>query len=162
MTSYSVIYDRFKHRVEEDPDFFSYLNTLPEISDYIVEQRCAALLQEAVAMFRLACPPKVDLDTVSEDGKGFASDLNNDEIHILSSLMFEQYLERGIAKLRLLIVNYTSTDLRVFDPSNARETFQAMYDDVHVHNEALIDMYKNSDRDKGGYIGIDFSEYENY
>ena len=113
-------------------------------------------------MFRLACPPKVDLDTVSEDGKGFASDLNNDEIHILSSLMFEQYLERGIAKLRLLNVNYTSTDLRVFDPSNARETFQAMYDDVHVHNEALIDMYKNSDRDKGGYIGIDFSEYENY
>ena len=48
------------------------------------------------------------------------------------------------------------------DPSNARETFQAMYDDVHVHNESLIDMYKNSDRDKGGYISIDYSEYENY
>ena len=39
MTEYSVIYDQFKYRVERDADFFQYLNLLPDVAEYVVEQR---------------------------------------------------------------------------------------------------------------------------
>lgn len=160
MTEYSVIYDQFKYRVERDADFFQYLNLLPDVAEYVVEQRCASLLTEACAMFSLECPASAGLMTRSDDGC-FEADLNQNEIFILAALMYQQYLARDVAKIKTMNVNYTSTDLRVFDPSNARETFLALYEKVCVDNERLIDLYNNTDREKGGYLTLDYSSLEN-
>ena len=159
MTDYSVIYDQFKYRVERDAEFFEYLNLLPDIAEYVVEQRCASLLNEAAAMFSLACPGSAGLMARSDDKKQFTADLNQSEIFILAALMYQQYMARDVAKIKTLNVNYTSTDLRVFDPSNARESFLALYEKVCLDNERLIDAYNNTDREKGGYLTIDYSAF---
>lgn len=159
MTEYSVIYDRFKYRVERDAEFFRYLNLLPDVAEYVVEQRCASLLNEAAAIFSLECPASAGLMDRSDEDGCFAADLNQNEIYILAALMYQQYMARDVAKIKTMNVNYTSTDLRVFDPSNARESFLALYEKVCIDNERLIDAYKNIDREKGGYIDIDYSAF---
>ena len=69
-------------------------------------------------------------------------------------------MERDIATLKTLNVNFTGTELRVFDPSNARKTFLAMYEDVKARNAYLLDVYKNTDRLTGFYTSIDFTSLD--
>ena len=74
--------------------------------------------------------------------------------------MYEMYLDRDIARLKCLMVNYTPTDLKVFDPSNARSTFLAMYESVCNKNALLIDDYASRDRLTGKLKGIDYASYD--
>ena len=96
---------------------------------------------------------------VPEDA-AFTADLTAQEVYILASLMYRQYLDRDIAYLATLSVNYTSTDLRVFDPSNARKTFAALYQSVCAECDRLVDTYRNTDRLKNVFAGIDFDQYD--
>ena len=59
-----------------------------------------------------------------------------------------------------LNVNYTPTEMRVFDPSNARATFLNIYNTVCATNEKYIDIYKNSDRRTGALKSINFANYD--
>lgn len=74
--------------------------------------------------------------------------------------MYEQYLFRDFSYLKTLNVNYTPTEMRVFDPSNARATFLNIYNTVCATNEKYIDIYKNSDRTTGALKSINFASYD--
>ena len=81
------------------------------------------------------------------------------EIDMLASLMFEMYLEKDIAKLRVLDVNYTPNDLQVFSPSQSRKTFMEMYENVRAENRRLLDGYKSRDRLTGELLTIDYAAF---
>ena len=160
MTSFEILIERFFHRIEKDRDFFNYFQLTDTEAMDLATQRAESLLYEAVSIISLKTTTAVDFYNYDKENKTFNFDLNNTEIMLISSFMYQQYLERDIAKLKILSVNYTSSNLKVFDPSNARSTFKALYDDVCIRNELLLDEYNNKDRETNQFLAIDYGSYE--
>lgn len=159
-TPYSVLIERFYRRIEKDRDFFHYFELSDGEALSLAKNRALGYLDEAVALIIMECMPQVDFSDRDDDKEQFNFDLNDSEKHLISSLMYQYYLDRDIAFLKVLNVNYTSTELRVFDPSNARSTFLEMYKFVCEQNDGLMDRYKNTDRSTGALKVIDFSSYD--
>ena len=159
-TNFSVPIEYFFRRVEEDRKFFNYFALTDEEAMNIARIRATQYLYESVTRIVFECPDKADYFAYDANSSSFTGDLTQREILLLSSLMYEMYLNRDIAKLKCWNVNFTPTDLRVFDPSNARKTFLSMYNTVVSENDHLMDVYRNSDRETGVMVGIDFSAYE--
>ena len=160
MTPYSEIYDQFFHRIEEDRDFFNYYKLSDDEVMAVAKERASAYMDEAVARITINCLPTIDFDARTEDGTGFQEDLTPSEKFLISSLMFEQYMERDIAYLKRLSVNYTNKELTTFSPDNWRNSFQNMFESVQLKNLALMDKYKNTDRLTGQYRVLDFSSFD--
>lgn len=158
-TTYDQIYAAFFRRIEEDKNFFQYLNLSDEDSMILAKARALGFLHEACAKIVFDCPNGSDFLNYDDEAMQFGFQLTKKEIHLLSSVMYGFYLERDIAKLKCLSVNFTSTDLRVFDPSNARSTFMTMYNSVKEDNDHLIDVYRCTDSD-GSYTEIPFDSFD--
>lgn len=158
-TSYDVLYAAFFRRVEEDRDFFQYINLSNDESMNLAKIRALGFLHEACARLAFDCPEGSDFLDYDDESFEFGFDLTKKEVHLVASLMYENYLNRDIAKLKCLSVNFTSTDLRVFDPSNARKTFMDMYLAVKAENDYMVDTYRCTDAE-GAYYGIDFQSYD--
>lgn len=168
-TPYKIVIDAFLRLVETDRDFFSYFRLDDYASAMVAQKRAIGFLREACARVQMECLPSVDF-SIEEIGIGcdsevsgeFGFDLNPKEVMLLSNLMYESYMARDISTLKSKDVNFTGTELRVFDPSNARKTFMAMYQAIIDKNNYLIDVYKSTDRETGVYNQIDFDDYDTH
>lgn len=159
-TKYSVLIDLFFKRIEKDKSFFRYFE-LDDISAMeLAENRANTYLQEAVGRLMLQGKPTVDFSDRNDTDGYFNFDLTDTEKLILPSLMYESYLDRDVPLLKLMNVNYTPTEMRVFDPTGARNSFMNMYKQVQEANAVLIDNYKNTDRLTGEYRSFEFSKYD--
>lgn len=170
----TTVIDAFLLRVELDRKFFNYRDVDEDDGLEVAKFRAKNFLVEACGRMMLEGMPSVNFTPVTvtvtatgensgdeeETGLGWDFDLTAGEIYLLSSLMYEQYMERDIAHLKTMNVNFTGTEMRVFDPSNARKTFLSMYESVKARNAELLDIYRNSDRLTGLYSKIDFSSYD--
>lgn len=159
-TSFENPINRFFARIEEDREFFDYYNLSDTAAFQLAQARATNYLYNAIDKMMLEGMPEIDLTDIDETLAQFNEDLTSREVYILASLMYEFYLEKDISKLKTYNVNYTATDLKVFDPSNARSTFQALYDGVVARNQLLLDQYRNTDRKTGAYKTIDFASYD--
>lgn len=159
-TPYSVPIEAFFRRIEADRGFFNYFNLSDQQAMALAIDRAAQYMRESCARIMFECPDGANFTDYDDVLQVLAEDLNPREVHLLSSLMYEMYLDRDIAKLRCMTVNFTPSDLRVFDPSNARSTFMEMYNAVVAKNAELLDWYRNTDRGSGALIGINFSEFD--
>lgn len=159
-TPYQVPIEAFYRRIEKDKEYFNYFGLTSEEAMELARERAAGYLNEATGMLVLKCVPDVDFNDRDDLVQEFNFDWTNAEVFLISSLMYEMYLDRDIAKLKCLMVNYTPTDLRVFDPSNARNSFLEMYDKVCNKNIQLIDDYASRDRLTGKLKGIDYASYD--
>lgn len=159
-TPYCEIINAFLRRIEMDRNFFNYLNMTPEQAGELARQRSLGLMGEAIGILVSYCSPEVDFTDRDDEAEQFNFSLTAREKYLIPSLMYQQYLERDIAKLKVLNVNYTPTELRVFDPSNARETFMNIYRYVCDTNASLMDEYRNRGRDDGKYLSINFAAYD--
>lgn len=159
-TPYSDVINAFLRRIELDRKFFHYLHLSPGQANEMALERSKGLMNEAIGIIVSKCAPKVDFDDRDDEAEQFNFDLTTSEKYLISSLMYQQYLERDIAKLKCLNVNYTPTELRVFDPSNARSTFMSIFEYVCAQNDQLIDEYRSRDRENGEYTSIDYSQYD--
>lgn len=159
-TSFEKPIGRFLRRIEEDRDFFQYYSLTDEQAMELAKYRADAYLHNAIDRIMLDGQPEIDFSDVDEGNQVFNVDLTSREVFILASLMYEYYLDKDISKIKTYNVNYTDTELRVFDPSNARSTFQALYDDVCEKNVALLDSYRSTDRNSGALRGINYSSYD--
>ena len=166
MTPCSDLIKMFFDRIEKDKDFFDYYNvTNPEDVMEIAVTRAKNYLHEATARLVIDTAPDIGFKIVTtttneEEQESFEDDLTEQEKFILVSLMYEYYLGRDISYLKTLDVNYTSSDLRVFDPSNARRTFMEMYENICIQNRILLDRYKNTDRLTGKLKTLNFDLYD--
>jgi len=159
-TSYQTIIDAFYRRIEKDREFFNYFNLTDAEALALAKERSLSYMDEALARITLECQPSVDFSNRDDTTEIFGFNLSKTEIFLVSSLMYQSHLERDITYLKTLNVNYTSTELRVFDPSNARSTFMDMYRTVCDQNETLMDKYKNIDRVTGTYKTVNFNAYD--
>lgn len=160
MTLYSTIYEQFFHRIEEDRDFFNYFQLSDEEMMEVANTRASAYMEEAICRITMQCNPTIDFTSRNEEKTAFKADLTANEQYLIASLMFEQYIERDVAYLKRLSVNYTSTELRVFSPDNWRLSFNELYERVHIQNVGLLNQYKNTDRLTGQYRLIDFGSFD--
>lgn len=158
-TSFELPISRFFKRIEEDREFFNYFNLSDAEAFQLAHARARNYLLNAIDKMMIDGMPDIDFTDYDEFSEEFNTDLTNKEIFTLASLMYEFYLEKDIAKLKTYNVNYTSTELKVFDPSNARSTFKELYDSVVARNEHLLDQYRNTDRLTGAFKTIDYSSY---
>lgn len=158
-TSFECPINRFFDRIEEDREFFQYYNLSDAAALQLAQSRATNYLHNAIDKMMIDGMPEVDFTDYDETAAEFNFDLTSREIFILASLMYEFYLEKDIAKLKTYNVNYTSTDLKVFDPSNARSTFQELYDGVLARNEHLLDQYRNTNRLTGAFKTINYAAY---
>lgn len=159
-TPFSALTQAFFRRVEADGSFFNYIGLTDEQAAELAEKRANAFLKEACAAVMLGCRPSVNFFDYDEEQMRFNFALNQKEIFLLSSIMYLMYINRDIARLKTLSVNYTSADLKVFDPSNARKSFHSLYTALCEEIRELKNEYGEADRDTGELIGIDFGAYE--
>ena len=158
MTDFATVYDMFFRRIEKDKAFFLYIDTDKYESMDLARERARGLLDEAVGIITAFCRPKVDFTAQSSDG--FDEDLTPFEKLLISSLMYQQYLEREIAYIKNLSRDYTSTDLRVFSPSDARTSFLSLFETVKKECLNLMNEYVCTDRETGELIGVGYSSGE--
>lgn len=159
-TPFSVPINAFLKRIEKDRDFFNYFTLDDEDSMNLAIQRAENFLMEAIQRVMMECQPQVDFTDYNEETREFNFDWTPQEKILIPSLMYEAYLNRDMAYLKTMNVNFTSTDFRVFDPSNARDTYMDMVKYVHSQNEVLMDIYRNTDRLSGAYKTINFGLYD--
>ena len=179
---YRVEQDRkfFNYHGVTDPD--AALAIAQKRAGYFLDEACGRIMLEGMpkisfAITTMEITEEVTEEVTTTDDQGneiteevteevtttvpcWEVDLTPGEIYLLTSLMLEQYMGRDIAYLKSLNVNFTGTEMRVFDPSNARKTFMSMYETVKTRNDYLLDCYKNSDRLTGAYITIDFASLD--
>lgn len=160
MTSYEQIKDSFFSMIEKDEDFFNYYNIPLKEAEELAEQRADQYMEEAVRLIVTKCQPSADFSKRTEDGTGFELTFNQSEGLLVPSIMYEFYLFRDFSKLKTYREHFTASEIKVFDPSNARTTFLKIYNEVHMMNEQLLDEYRNTDRDTGKYKTIDVSRYD--
>lgn len=158
-TPFSIPIERFLHRIEEDRDFFQYFNLSNEEAMSLAYVRSKHYLADAADRIMIECSPEIDFCDRDDVLEQFAEDLTPKEVFLIASIMYEYYLAKDIAKLKTYEVNYTGSNLRVFSPSEARDSFRAIYQDVCSQNEALLDLYHNTNRLTGAYKGIDYASY---
>lgn len=161
-TPFTKIYPSFFDKVEKDTEFFNYYNLTEEQSMAIAIERSKSFLKESVTDLVLKCTPDIDFNDYDDVLEEFNPDLTKVEIGILANLMFERYVSRDVALLKALTVNFTPSDLQVFDPSSSRRTFMSMYLQLQSENNKMIDNYSSRDRITGKKKGINFSQYEGY
>lgn len=159
-TSFEKPVERFLRRIEEDRDFFQYYSLTDEQAMELAKYRADAYLHNAIDRIMLDGQPEIDFSDIDEETQIFNVDLTSREVFLLASLMYEYYLDKDISKIKTYNVNYTSTELRVFDPSNARSTFKDLYDGVCEKNVALLDSYRSTDRLTGALRSIDYISYD--
>ena len=158
-TPISVPIELFLKKIERDKHFFQYYDMPDDAAMELAIKRAKTFLDEAIGRVLIECQPEVDFLTRTEEGN-FIFDWTSQEKILIPSLMYEAYLNRDFAYLKTLSVNYTSTNLKVFDPSNARATFLDMYNKICEENRHLIDRYKNTNRLTGQYKSVNFSDYD--
>lgn len=159
-TSFSKPIQRFFRFIEEDREFFDYYHLSDSEALDIATTRARAYLQDAIDRVMLEGNPDIDFADYDDVAWSFHEDLTSREIYLLASLMYERYLFKDIAKLKIWSVNYTSKELTVFSPSEARNSFKNLYDTVCKRNELLLDSYRNTERMTGAFKGIDYASYD--
>ena len=126
----------------------------------IARKRAMAYMKMACAEINLTCHPKVNFSNRNDKMAMFLFDLTDVEVFLIAAIMYRNYIASDIAYLKTLSRDYTSTELRVFSPSEARQSFMEMYNSVCFQVDAYMDAYKNTDRETLEFIDIDYSAYE--
>jgi len=155
-TAYSVPINAFFLRVEADREFFNYLNLTEAQALALANQRALGYLHEACARIQFEAPSGSDFSDYDDVSATFGFDMTQREVFLVSSLMYEMYIDRDIAKLKCLSRDYTAKEMRVFDPSNARKTLLDLYVLVCSKNQNLLETYRDT-TSSGQWKQIDFS-----
>lgn len=159
-TKFSVLVNLFFKRIEKDKSFFRYFELDDNAAMQLAEERADTYLHEAIWRLMLQGSPTIDFGDRDEENKCFNFDLTDVEKLILPSLMYEYYLDRDVSLLKLKSVDYTPTEMRVFDPTGARNSFLNMYEQLKRTNEQLLSNYRDTDRLTREYRSFDFSKYD--
>ena len=159
-TSFDKVISRLLRKIEKDKDFFSYYNlSVSEVQSLVMEQ-AVGYLYDAVDLLTSKCEPEVDFYDYDEKLQIFNFELNQREIGLLSSLMYEVYFERDEALLKAFKIRMTPSDLNQFSPASERRTFEDMLQRIKNENINKISKYVSTDRNTGKRKTIDHSQYD--
>lgn len=152
----SIFYDK----IEKDRDFFDYFGLGKEEAINLARIRADSCLKEAAVHLALACTADVNFVDYDISLRQFNFDASPVEKELMASLQYEAYMERDIAKLKVMNLNFTPTELQVFSPSNDRKTFMQMFEAIKQENAWKIDAYNSRNRLDNTRLAIDYTAFD--
>jgi len=154
-TLFSTINDLFYKRVLKDPDFFQYTNVLESEVLELMETSAYDYMIESISTIKLYSEPTVDFDDYNDVQFNF--DMTKTELQIIVNLMFEKFLSRDRAKLKIYNKYFTTQEVNLFSPAAERDSFIKMLNSLEEKNKAEIKSYNSRDRLTGNiksYNGV--------
>ena len=145
-TSFDVVNDLFFKRVINDPDFFEYYGVPDAEVEELMNTNAFDYMIDSIGTIKLNTNPEVDFDDYDENTRFFGFDFTKTELQIFADLMFEKFLYRDVAKLKIYNKHFTSQEIKLFSPAEDRRTFMAMYDKVERKNIRRMRSYNSRDR----------------
>ena len=156
-TSFDTVYDLFFKRVINDPDFFQYTN-VPEAEVLaLMETNAFDYMIESISTIKLNSEPEVDFDDYDTGTEEFNFYMTKTELQLMAGLMFEKFLSRDRAKLRIYNKYFTTNEINMFSPAEERRTFISMLTGLETINVRLLKSYNSRDRLTGSlksYSGV--------
>ena len=128
-TEFDTVYGAFLSKVS---DF-----DLADMTEVDAKAEMNDLLKQAVGKFSESC--KKDLTDV--DTTGFAADLTEFEIDIISELMVEAWYKPRVNNLDLLRNKLSTKDFTTFSPANLLKEVRETYDLAHKRARSMINEY---------------------
>ncbi len=128
-TEFDTVYGAFLSKVS---DF-----DLADMTEADAKAEMNDLLKQAVGKFSESC--KKDLTDV--DATGFAADLTEFEIDIISELMVEAWYKPRVNNLNLLRNKLSTKDFSTFSPANLLKEIRETYDLAHKRARSMINEY---------------------
>lgn len=150
-TEFETIYNLFYKRVLEDPDFLMYKNTTEaEVLEIIKTKAFDYMIESIATIFEYSNPePQIDFNDYDETLEQFNFDLTKSELQMIVNLMFEKFLSRDRAKLKIYNKYFSTNEVKMFSPANERNSFEAMLEYVEKKNIRAIRSYNSRDRETG-------------
>ena len=158
-SSWEPCISAFLFKVQNSPEFFSYYNMSDDEAMELAIKRAKGYLIEALSRFTLECSPDVDFLDYDPLLETFGFEMTNEEVSLLACLMFEEFIAKDVAKLRVVNKLLTSQDLKAIYgvPYAERKSFMEMYNTLYRNNNTLIDRYISKDRLTGRRKTIDYN-----
>ena len=158
-TSFQVFYEAFFDIMEQNRKFFKYYNVSDEEAMEIAIMRAKTYLSEAIGRLLLSCSPEVDWNDIDKENECFNFIATNTEIKLIANLMFEQYYEKGLGKLDVVLNTLTASDMKLLaNPSQERNSFNNMLSKIKSDNDTAITKYSARNRLTNKRKTIDYSE----
>lgn len=145
-TSFDSINDVFFMRVINDPDFFGYKNVPDAEVISLMETNALDYMLESIATIYEYSTPTVDFNDYDIVLKEFGFDLTNNEIQMVANLMFEKFLTRDYAKIKIYNKYFTTNEINMFSPAQERKTFVDMLEKIKLKNISALKSYASRDR----------------
>lgn len=83
------------------------------------------------------------------------------EIKIIVDMMFIKYMERDLALLHAMEINFTPSDLTVFSPANERTSYRNFIETLKLNLQDELANYQDRDRKTGKLKAVlDYSLYD--
>lgn len=150
-TTFDTVYDIFFKRVINDPDFFEYKNVPDAEVEELMKTNAFDYMIESISTILEYSAPAVDFNDYDEVLETFNFDLTKNEIQMLANLMFEKFLSRDRAKLKIYNAYFTSGEVKLFSRANDRTSFENMLEHLEGKNIKAIKSYGSKDRETGLY-----------
>jgi len=146
-SSWDDIFNSFYFKVQNCPEFFNYYNVCEEEAMDLAKERATGLLIESISRINFQCIPDVDFHDYDLSSEQFNFEVTDDEVDLFAELMFERFLAKDMAKLRVFPNILSSQDLKyAFSGANERTSFISMFSKLQEDNKALIKAYVSKDR----------------
>lgn len=146
-TSFQVFYQAFFDEMEQNRKFFRYYGVSDEEAMELATMRADNYLHEAIGRLLLSCSPEVDWYDIDEETQSFNFIATNTEISLIAKLMFEQYYEKGLGRLDVVLNTLTASDMKLLaNPSQERNSFNNMLTKIKADNDTAITKYSARDR----------------
>ena len=143
-TPFSEICDRFYDRLEKDDKFFNYYNVDELEAIQIAHERSKRYLIESLD----------DLTSLGNMQVDF-SDYDTEIERII------KYMERDLALLHAMEINFTPSDLTVFSPANERTSYRNFIETLKLNLQDELANYQDRDRRTGKLKAVlDYSLYD--
>ena len=145
MTPFSTVYNKFLSKITDD----MYMELTKEDTMNMLED----LLLSAVHSFEF---PRKSLEVVSpesdedEENGYFISDLNDEEVNILSTYMIEEWVGQQLASVENTRMKYSGSDFKFTSQANHMAKLQSLKREYERKGFHLQRLYKRRKLDSNG------------
>ena len=138
-TPYDVVYESFLDKVKEDVEFFEYKGVTVKESQELILKQCHKYLREACVRIAHSLI-EYDRDMLSRDEatKTFDIELNDIEVDIIASVMYEKHLEKGLAEFKAINTFLFDSDVSILNPTSERNSYQKFVNSIIDRNSTTI------------------------
>lgn len=160
-TPFSEICDRFYDRLEKDDKFFNYYNVDELEAIQIAHERAKRYLIESLDDLTSLGNAQIDFSDYDIEIERVNFKLLPKEIKIIVDMMFIKYMERDLALLHAMEINFTPSDLTVFSPANERTSYRNFIETLKLNLQDELANYQDRDRETGKLKAVlDYSLYD--